>query len=136
MRTLRIIRDETEGFLETAVWAFGDICDEGGEDIAPLDDYIDADDLDVRTKADALADCASFYSQAHHLLGAGEYDDDVEGWGSAFLLTRDGHGAGFRDGGWVHGEALTRIAKGFGPWERIREDSAVQRVEESARAGE
>lgn len=35
--------------------------------------------------------------------------------GHDFALTRNGHGAGFWDGGWpVYGDVLTRIARSFG----------------------
>jgi len=38
----------------------------------------------------------------------------VRDFASDFWLTRNGHGAGFWDGGWDHGDELAEIAHSFG----------------------
>ena len=41
--------------------------------------------------------------------------------GGDFHLTRNGHGAGFWDGGWPeHGDELTELAKPYGTAELVR----------------
>jgi hypothetical protein len=59
------------------------------------------------------ADCYSFYARMYfYIEPEGQRADRA---GRDFYLTRQGHGAGFWDGGWpIYGETLTKISKGYG----------------------
>lgn len=111
------------GFLYAALWSE---CDEstpqGGE---PFDQNYGFEDFAPDTIHAACIDCADFllYCEGVGLSDFGalirRHTGDPDGSaGHDFLLTRNGHGAGFWDGDWTDDGAaatfLTQTAKGFG----------------------
>jgi hypothetical protein len=77
------IDEFTEQYIETLLWS-------SGSDIHF--DSLCAHDLAEETLAQVIADCAKFQEDmAPHMIGPGSYAHD-------FVLTRNGHGAGFWDG--------------------------------------
>ena len=81
-------------------------------DDMPLEDDFDVDDL---KESDGwvrfVIVCEDFLSQADELLD-GEYSQAAHD----FILSANGHGAGFWDGDWPeHGDALHELAKPHGP---------------------
>jgi len=102
--------DMTRQYLETALWSTSH-----GED-GNLDDNHGIEDVSQESIDRAITDCRSFRLAAKlwlDELGA-EYDDGKIG--HDFLLTRNGHGAGFWDGDYPKkiGDELTRISHGYG----------------------
>lgn len=101
-----------EAYIEALMWSESD--DEGRN-------FDDRAELTDEALAAIEADCRAFYSA---YVGtwrgarsrASEYTDD-ELAGFDLALTRNGHGAGFWDGGWEEPAAstLTEAAKRFGP---------------------
>ena len=90
--------DFWSALIECACWSSGN---EEGEASPPvgLDEEI--------LKAHAL----SFFSRMHFYIKHEKGDKTVKDAGHDFWLTSQGHGAGFRDGGWpIYGAAFTRIA--------------------------
>lgn len=79
--------------------------------------------LEESDRVDILADCVGFFIQASAVMGddnCGDSwtDEDYNSLGSDFHLTRNGHGAGFWDGGWPEiGDKLTSLAEPFGTLE-------------------
>lgn len=61
-------------------------------------------------------DCLDFFNQAHHLM-----ERKFKNAGSDFHLTRNGHGSGFWDGDWEHGDELTDLSKPYGTCELVVE---------------
>ena len=90
-------------YLNTALWSSSG---EGEED---LDANYDISDIAKECKEKAKKDLEAFYKKAEkYLEGVDEGD-----WAHDFWLTRNGHGAGFWDGDYEHGDALTAIAERF-----------------------
>ncbi len=99
-----MIDEFTKHYIITALWS--SIHDDG----SPLDHDYHSSDLSPETLTAMAADCKRFQEQA-----AGMIEDDLGQAGHDFWLTRNGHGAGFWDGGWPkHGDKLTRIASACG----------------------
>ena len=76
-------------------------------------------DFAPKTLAKIVSDCARFQELADDKITGCERrygaHTVAEYAGFDFWLTRNGHGAGFWDGGWPeHGDALTAIAEQFG----------------------
>lgn len=78
----------------------------------PEGEHWQVSDLSAEAWQRIAADCAAF--QASDAFRAQWFD--AEHAGHDFWLTRQGHGAGFWDGGWpaAHATALTAAAKSFG----------------------
>jgi hypothetical protein len=93
------LRSFIDGYIETMIWAETD--DLGH----PLDDNYGEEDLSDEALRDIEGDCEDFYENNQHL-----WDDDREAGGD-FYLTRNGHGAGFWDGDYEHGDELTKASK-------------------------
>jgi hypothetical protein len=113
--------DFTRGFLVAALWTETDESREGRGD--PLDQNYDFSDLSSDTVEHATRDCERFQRENAALLeryyDARAYDPDQgtpqDYAGHDFLLTRNGHGAGFWDRGLGElGDALTEACKPYG----------------------
>jgi hypothetical protein len=76
----------------------------------PLDENYSESDLAPETLQSMSADCDRFQRENADAIGA-----ESAKAGHDFWLTRNGHGAGFWDGGWPEsGDALTDASKEFG----------------------
>lgn len=96
-----------DAYLEAGLWSSTDF--ENGD--APLDGTYGIYDTDDRSKAEA--DCRDFAEANYSDLM--EASSDWAQHGHDFLLTRDGHGAGFWDRGYgAVGDRLTQAAKVYG----------------------
>jgi hypothetical protein len=75
-------------------------------------DMLDSDDREsLRSDVEGFVSMAWLYLSANE----GRFGNDLAGAaGHDFQLTRNGHGAGFWDGDWKHGDELTALAKTFG----------------------
>jgi hypothetical protein len=80
-----------------------------------VDEISEDDELDSDTELDIDADCRSFYRRVRYYLPLCP-GQSARTLGHDFWLTRNGHGAGFWDGGWpeAYGKMFTEIAKGYG----------------------
>lgn len=92
-------------YLVTALWSTKDY------DGKNLDDSYAVTDISEEFKAQAQKDCDNFYAKAQNLFT--ERELDFEQIGHDFWLTRHHHGAGFWDGDYKNGEALTKLAQQF-----------------------
>ena len=93
-------------YLIAALWSS---TDDKGE---PLDDNYDISDIALKSVNAMLAECDDFIDYCNKL---GIDMDETDHPGHDFWLTRNGHGAGFWDGGYpINGDALTHAAKTFG----------------------
>jgi hypothetical protein len=110
-----------DAYIEAALFSTNDeSTPEGG---VPLDQNYTAGDIAPETLELMEQDADDFLSRYGDLL----LDDDsrdIDRWGRwslaghDFWLTREGHGAGFWDGGWPrHGDELTDAAHAYGPFE-------------------
>jgi hypothetical protein len=96
-----------DSYLETALWAG---CDENSE---PFDKRFSVDDFSEEAYYDAEEDCGDFCEANEALLLASGMEE--ESIGHNFLLTRDGHGAGFWDRGLGEvGQKLTEACRPYG----------------------
>lgn len=93
-------------YIETALWTLTD------ENEEPCD-WASHDDIECETLKHLVGDAASFY-EAHQEYFTSE-ENSAKG-GQDFWLTRNGHGAGFWDGGWEDevGYELSSAAKVYG----------------------
>lgn len=98
----------TRSYIETALWAS---TDELGD---PLDMY-GLDEIDPACLAEMIQDCLDFQLQDNYAELATDGTDERAG--HDFWLTRNGHGAGFWDGGWKHGDELTAMSKPYGSFD-------------------
>lgn len=109
--------NEVREYFVSALWSSNDESDESGGE--PMDRNYDFDDIDPETVLSGAVDVFRFWNQAEKYLefegsylGSSQWDSD-EVWPHDFWLTRNGHGAGFWDGDWEHGDELTEICKQF-----------------------
>lgn len=113
----------TQAYLIAALWTSTDETnpEQGGE---PLDDNYDIGDIESDTLAEMVQDCHRFQADNAEWID----DDNVAvrpdhscdaRAGHDFCLTRNGHGAGFWDGGWLEPAAtiLTAAATAFGQYD-------------------
>jgi hypothetical protein len=109
--------DVVDAYIEAALWSTHDNANESGGE--PLDKNYDRDDLAASTLAIMKDDCQSFLDAHHEDLKRADKDEDLERLGHDFWLTREGHGAGFWDGGWPDklGHKLTEAAKAYGSFD-------------------
>lgn len=101
----------TRGYVACALWS--ELDDEG----EPLDRSFDVHDVPAELYAESLAACADFLraTSLRPMLCA-PWDKNPEAAGHDFLLTRNGHGAGFWDrGAGVAGDELSHAARAEGP---------------------
>ncbi len=118
-----LLRDLTpfeEGYIDAFLWT------ERGDEDAYLDEKYGREDLTKSSLESVIADCTSFIEHVQAAQRPDEFPWDDREYGAEsmedssqaghdFLLTRNGHGAGFWDrglGAW--GNTLTEIAKTFG----------------------
>ncbi|MDR3707176.1 MAG: hypothetical protein P4L33_02665 [Capsulimonadaceae bacterium] len=78
------------------------------------------DNLPQSTKSAAISDCAQFLNENRISIG-----DRLAEAGGDFLLTRNGHGAGFFDGDWANGDQLTEAANRYGEFDLYRGDDGL-----------
>lgn len=97
--------DAQEQLLETLLWSE---CDDDGN---PLDDAYGPEDID-QDCVEALCKGWEAFRENYHPLWDGELTDDSAA--HDFILTRNGHGAGFWDRGITHGDELTKACKPYG----------------------
>ena len=113
--------DFTGAYIECALWSTNDESDPSGG--YPPDKHHGIEDIAPDTLAKIVTDCKQF--QAEHWAAI---DDNPEGAGHDFWLTRNGHGAGFWDGDWPEpqGEKLTKAADAFGEiWLYVGDDNKI-----------
>lgn len=98
-------------YFETALWASARF-DEEGNDLGPYDDEHVPADMTPEAVAEHGKDLADFleYAKARGWVD-GHEDTQIA---HDFWLTRNGHGAGFWDGDYEHGDELTEWAKNYG----------------------
>jgi hypothetical protein len=106
------MNDATRSYLETALWS-SSRCDDEGKDLGPFDDEYGPDDFDAESLTQATKDVSEFiaYVEEKGWLSDGHSYAQVA---HDFWLTRNRHGAGFWDGDYEHGEALTEWAHAYG----------------------
>lgn len=99
----------TRDYIDCLFWATTDNSNEqGGE---PLENNYSDDALSSEALFQIFEDCKAFQEKAGDLIANDPYP------GQDFLLTRNGHGAGFWDGDYLpkeRGDKLTEIAHSFG----------------------
>ena len=102
------MKKETLAYIETLLWSE---CDENG---SPLDNEYDASDMSPEAIATIEADIEAFRTMVAD-KGLDDHYCTIDLMHD-FVLTRNGHGAGFWDGDYPeeHGKVLTAIAKSFG----------------------
>lgn len=98
----------TRAYIQAALWSSYDESDESGGQ--PLDENYTWEDIAPETLERMKKDCQKFQREAEHLMEDGPADRA----GQDFWLTRNGHGAGFWDGDWEHGDELTKKAEAYG----------------------
>ncbi len=100
--------DFTRAFIEAMLWA--STADDDGNSYEYLN--YDADDLAPASLQQIIDECRAFQMEHAELLSrAGSAAQN----GHDFLLTRDGHGAGFWDRGYgAVGDQLTEACKPYG----------------------
>lgn len=91
-------------YLITALWSETDL--EGNS----LDSKFNVLDIPEKFKEQALSDVSKFLDLAFDLFTPEEWTDTI---GHDFWLTRNDHGAGFWDGDYVEGQALSDIVKKY-----------------------
>jgi len=111
------LRTFTYAYIEALIWS------ETDEDGEPLDKDFGFEDIHKDSLTILRKDCEKFY-EAYSLVWFDQYlgdllndaiDEDSMA-GHDFLLTRNGHGAGFWDGDWEESveERLAEACKGYG----------------------
>ncbi len=91
-------------YIECALWC--GVMDQNGETVHDAEESR----LTQKTRAVLEKDCRDFWDAHSHLIAGRERQA-----GHDFWLTRNGHGAGFWDGGWPeHGAVLTKASKVYG----------------------
>lgn len=105
----------TRAYVECALWA-------SSEDGTPLDDNYDPMDFHPDALAAMVADCKKF--QEEH---GSDIEDNLSHAGHDFWLTRNGHGAGFWDGGWPDaGARLAEACDAYGEtWLFVGDDNKI-----------
>lgn len=102
----------TLAYIECALWSMWSSTDKSNErGCKPMDKNYSIEDIALETLSKMAQDCYSFHYQYEEYIVSNEKHA-----GHDFWLTRNGHGAGFWDGGWPKeaGEKLTIAAKSYG----------------------
>lgn len=110
----------TQAYLECALWSSAD-----DEDIVSCNRDFVISDFPTDVVDAAKADVKSFKEQAGAFT-EGLTDSDI---GHNLWLTRNGHGTGFWDRGYKHGDALADIARGMGERHVFVDDSGELNIE-------
>jgi hypothetical protein len=99
----------TTAFVEALLWSETDR-DEDGNMGENFEDY-SPEDIDEKGMTEIISDCKGFQREFWKLI-----KNDLSSAGTDFCLTRNGHGAGFWDGGWPEeeGHILTKGSKVYG----------------------
>ena len=92
-------------YLITALWSSTD------DNSEPLDSNYSIEDIDQDTINQAETDLSVFLKLSDKLTQGHKVSQVAHD----FWLTRNGHGAGFWDGDYEHGEELTELCKKFKP---------------------
>jgi hypothetical protein len=94
----------TRAYVECALWSSMDESDDSGGE--PLDANYDVSDIAPETLAEMIRECQDFQASFGDHVDRGRTREMTDGTGERsyaghhFWLTRNGHGAGFWDGGW------------------------------------
>ena len=104
------MRTELASYLETALWS-STICSDDDKDGDSYDDWYSVNDFAPEAIEQADKELADFELEAESLLSD---DDRSQNVGHDFWLTRNGHGAGFWDGDYENGDALTELCRPYG----------------------
>lgn len=100
-----------EGYVECALWSETDESDPSGGE--PLDSNYGAEDIAPEAMAEMRKDCDDFCDENKDLLCESGLDPAQAG--HDFMLTRNGHGAGFWDRGLGDvGDDLSDAARVYG----------------------
>lgn len=98
-------------YIATALWSTINIDDNE-------DEYLDAsysiDDFDHNTLEAINNELLDFINKYYHLVSKNDKDKRVDLFAHNFWLTRNGHGAGFWDGDYENGDALTEACADYG----------------------
>ncbi len=102
----------TKAYVEAALWSSTD--SEG----RPLDENYTVRDIAPGTLRTMVKDAEAFQAAARRGPGKHDIEGNLKRAGHDFWLTRNGHGAGFWDGGWpkIAGDRLTDLAHTFGEY--------------------
>lgn len=104
--------DIIEQALETALWCTTDY---NGE---PLDDNYNIDDIEQETIQQLTLELKDFITANQAIIDKLPEHYSTTDLAHDFVLTRNGHGAGFWDRGLGHiGDLLTEACKPYGPFE-------------------
>jgi hypothetical protein len=107
----------TQQYLETALWSSLEGLGDDSDDTC-MDESHSLADISDATVKQAEADCARFQSENEADLEAFafQYADDEEQAAHYFWLTRNGHGAGFKDDSGIEAvrKRLADAASAFG----------------------
>jgi len=103
---MKLPTEALDAYFETALWSSTEM----DELNTPLDENYDVNDISPELRAEAEQELADFIKLAGHLLGK----QPLTLIAHDFWLTRCGHGAGFWDGDYEHGEELTKLCKPYG----------------------
>jgi len=117
-----------DGYLDAVLWVgvsqmYGD--EYTSEDIRS--DYLSSEEaFDDKCLEEILVDCDNFFEEASKFIEIDGTDaDTMQRAGADFFLTRNGHGAGFWDGGWTEGDVLTTIAEPYGSTDYTLDDNTL-----------
>ena len=92
--------------IETLLWSE---CDDDGN---PLDKNYEVEDISEETCDKLRKDCDNFVEANKVMLKESGLSDELIGHN--FVLSRNGHGAGFFDAGCPHADELQRATKPYG----------------------
>ncbi len=109
-RTLKQRENDLKHYIITALWISIDIED----DDRCLDARYDLDDMDPDTLEIMSNELNEFVDKYYPLVTEEDTRTDMEYFVHNFWLNRNGHGAGFWDGGYKNGEKLSEAASEIG----------------------
>ncbi len=98
-------------YIGTAFWCT--VVDSDSSEF--MDSEYDIDDMDSETRKSMKEEMKRFINENLYLT---DKEDEVSAIGTfvhEFWLTRNGHGSGFWDGGYVNGDLLTKKCEKYGP---------------------
>jgi len=98
-------------YIGTVLWSSLDDTDNEYE---CLDGAFDIDDFDKDTLKSMDDELRQFIDDYYYLVDESDMNKDLGRFVHDFWLTRNGHGAGYWDGGYKHGEKLTDAANRIG----------------------
>lgn len=118
----------TRGYLSTALWASVPLTEDGESEQSLESKGYGIDEVCMTSKAQALHDLRDFYlanrAALNEAIASRGLAYNWEAAGSDFFLSRNGHGAGFRDRGpegfWAR---LQKAARVYGPTDQVEENT-------------